>query len=89
LKTKLNGIFLSYYLNNAKKYEIANMAQGISVVHLYASQLQNLEIEIPSLPEQTKIASFLSELDTKINTIQSEIENTEKWKKGLLQQMFV
>src|SRR5690606_35080787 len=35
IRTNLNGVFLSYYLNNAKKEDIAQMAQGISVVHLY------------------------------------------------------
>lgn len=89
LKTKLNGVFLSYYLNNAKKKEIANLAQWIAVVHLYSSQLQNLGIEIPSFPEQQKIASFLSEIDKKIESIGWEIEQAEKWKKGLLQGMFI
>ncbi|MDA3860205.1 MAG: restriction endonuclease subunit S [Melioribacteraceae bacterium] len=44
---------------------------------------------IPCLPEQSKIANFLSSLDAKINTVQSEIEKTDSWKKGLLQKMFV
>lgn len=39
IKTKNEGVFLSYYLNSRKKYEIANLAQGISVVHLYSSVL--------------------------------------------------
>jgi len=39
--------------------------------------------------EQTKIANFLSSLDEKINQCSSQIEKTELWKKGLLQQMFV
>ncbi|MEZ4890793.1 MAG: restriction endonuclease subunit S [Crocinitomicaceae bacterium] len=39
--------------------------------------------------EQEKIANFLSALDEKINRTQTQIEQTERWKKGLLQQMFV
>lgn len=89
LKTKLNWVFLSYYLNSVKKNEIASMAQGIAVVHLYASQLQNLEIEIPSISEQQKISLFLSGIDKKIEALNSEIEWTKKWKKGLLQGMFI
>lgn len=50
------------------------MAQGIAVVHLYASQLQNLEIEIPSISEQQKISLFLSGIDKKIEALNSEIE---------------
>jgi type I restriction enzyme, S subunit len=89
IKTKLNGVFLSYYLNNAKKQEIASLAQGISVVHLYSSQLQLLEIQVPSLPEQQKIANFLSAIDDKITHCQSSIDHYQLWKKGLLQQLFV
>lgn len=89
IKTKENGVFLSYYLNNAKKQEIASLAQGISVVHLYSSQLQILEIRLPSLLEQQKIANFLTSIDQKIEKIGQQIEDTQTFKKGLLQQMFV
>ncbi len=72
IKTKNNGIFLSYYLNSKKKKEIANLAQGISVVHLYSSQLASLSIGLPKINEQNKISSFLSLLDQRIQT-QSKI----------------
>lgn len=52
--------------------------------------LNGAEILLPiSNAEQTKIANFLSAIDDKINHCQSQIEKTEVWKKGLLQQMFV
>lgn len=89
IKTKQNGVFMAYYLNNARKQQIAGLAQGISVVHLYASQLQLLELSLPTLPEQTKIANFLSAIDEKIANVSQEIEQVTVWKKGLLQQMFV
>jgi type I restriction enzyme S subunit len=41
------------------------------------------------LKEQIKIANFLSAIDEKINHCQLQIEKTENWKKGLLQQLFV
>lgn len=46
-----NGVFLSYYLNNAKKYEIARMAQGNAVVHLYPHQLKTLNLQLPEINE--------------------------------------
>jgi type I restriction enzyme S subunit len=89
IKTDNNGVFLSYYLNNNKKVEIATLAQGVSVVHLYPSQLAQLDLTLPSIQEQTKIANFLSAIDNKINHTTTQIEKTKQWKKGLLQQLFV
>jgi len=48
-----------------------------------------LKIFVPLVEEQTKIANFLSAIDEKIKQCNTQIEKTELWKKGLLQQMFV
>lgn len=89
IRSKMNGVFLSYYFNSYKKYDIARMAQGISVMHLYSSQLQLLKIDIPAMEEQQKIADFLSTVDKKIEAVTHRITQTETFKKGLLQKMFV
>lgn len=89
IRSKENGVFLSYYLNSVKKYDIARLAQGVSVMHLYSSQLKSLQLRIPSLPEQQNIADFLSSIDDKIEKVGEELENAKTFKKGLLQQMFV
>ncbi|SDA95367.1 type I restriction enzyme, S subunit [Algoriphagus alkaliphilus] len=89
IRSSLNGVFLSFYLNHRKKQEIAKMAQGISVVHLYNSQLQELEIEIPCAEEQRKIVQFLTSLDWSSENLNQQITHTQTWKKGLLQKMFV
>ncbi|HQQ97888.1 MAG TPA: restriction endonuclease subunit S [Cyclobacteriaceae bacterium] len=88
IKTKNNGVFLSYYLNSKKRKDIAMLAQGISVVHLYASQLSSLLLNLPSLPEQQKIASFLSAVDEKIQLLTRKKELLEQYKKGVMQQLF-
>ena len=89
IRTKQNGVFLAYYLNNACKHAIAGMAQGSSVIHLYPDQLKRLRLHLPSVKEQTKIANFLTALDRKIESVSSQITHTQAFKKGLLQQMFV
>lgn len=65
------------------------MAQGISVVHLYNSQLELLQIEVPSSEEKIKIVRFMASLETTTRTIEKQIKQSQTWKKGLLQQMFV
>ncbi|ASM56345.1 type I restriction enzyme, S subunit (plasmid) [Pseudoalteromonas nigrifaciens] len=89
IRTPLNGVFLSYYFNSAKKREIASLSQGSSVIHLYSTHLKSLKVEIPCEAEQQKIAQSLQSLDKKINAVNDQIEQTKLFKKGLLQQMFV
>ena len=89
LTSNENGIFLANYLNLSKRMEISQLAQGISVIHLYAKQLANLSIKLPCVKEQDKIAKFLRVLDNKIESLALQLELTKTWKKGLLQKMFV
>ena len=83
-----NGSWLAYYLSSAKKLEIAQLAQGNSVVHLYSSQLKDLKINKPSKEEQTKIASFLSSVDEKISQLTQKHELLSQYKQGMMQKLF-
>lgn len=51
--------------------------------------LENFKLKVPSLKEQTKIANFLSVIDKNIALVNTKIEQTKGYKKGLLQQLFV
>ncbi|MDH2593262.1 restriction endonuclease subunit S [Acinetobacter nosocomialis] len=88
-RTEENGVFLSYLIRSHLKMQIAQLAQGNSVVHLYSSQLKGVQLNLPCLEEQTKIANFLSAIDQKIEVVVQQIKQVKQWKKGLLQQMFV
>jgi type I restriction enzyme, S subunit len=88
IKTLHNGVFIAYYLNHQKKASIAALAQGASVVHLYARQLALLRLNLPSFAEQQKIAAFLSALDDKIHALQKQQTLLQRYKKGVMQQIF-
>ncbi|EAS19781.1 putative type I restriction-modification specificity subunit [Flavobacteria bacterium BBFL7] len=88
IKTKKNGVYLSYYLNSEKKFDIARLAQGNSVVHVYNSQLKTLKLNFPSQLEQQKIATFLTAVDDKISQLTSKKEQLTQYKKGVMQQLF-
>ncbi|MDO7242210.1 restriction endonuclease subunit S [Acinetobacter baumannii] len=69
--------------------QIKKLATGISVLGISKTNIGKVEIKVPCLEEQTKIANFLSAIDQKIEVVAQQIEQAKQWKKGLLQQMFV
>ena len=79
-----DGSFMSYQLNGKRKYDIAKVAQGVSVVHLYGEHLKNIKTINPSLNEQKKIANLLSLLDERISTQNKIIEKLQSLIKGLV-----
>ena len=48
-----------------------------------------MEIQIPTLPEQTRIADFFTKLDEQIEVEKAILEKWKLLKKGFLQQMFI
>ncbi len=76
-----------YYLFQIINWNKYNEASGVP--SLSASTIENILVDVPSLPEQKKIADCLSSLDDVINQIQAELSAWKEFKKGLLQQMFV
>lgn len=64
-------------------------APGGTIKTITKEKLSSFLVKIPIIEEQQQIASYLSALDTKIESVTQQIENTQQFKKGLLQQMFV
>ena len=55
----------------------------------WISIYSNILLNIPSKLEQDKIGSFAYSIDEKIALVTNQIQDTQEYKKGLLQQMFV
>ncbi|HQG78231.1 MAG TPA: restriction endonuclease subunit S [Bacteroidales bacterium] len=77
------------FRNESFRNKVNTLAQGSTRYNMSKNELMKLEITLPAISEQTKIANFLSAIDDKIIHTQKQIEKAEVWKKGLMQQMFV
>ena len=84
-----DGAFMSYQLNGRRKYDIAKVAQGVSVVHLYGEHLKVVKTINPCLEEQKKIAKLLSLLDERIATQNKIIDKLQSLIKGINQRVFM
>ena len=82
-----DGGFFAYQLNGVRKHDIARIAQGVSVVHLYGENLKKIKVFYPSIEEQRKITSLLSLIDERIATQNKIIEKLQSLIKGLSQQL--
>ena len=78
-----------YFLLDEMTEKMKRSLNGSTMLHVTKQGMEDTEKVIPSLPEQTKIANFLSAIDQKIDVVAQQIEQAKQWKKGLLQQMFV
>ena len=83
-----DGSFMSYQLNGKRKYDLAKVAQGVSVVHLYGDHLKGVKTYNPCLEEQKKIAKLLSLLDERIATQNKIIEDLKKLKSAISKLLF-
>jgi len=88
LRQTVNNNRFLIYLINRNKYYLA-FDSGVGQTNLRRDEVLNLKLKVPSIEEQTKIANFLSSLDTKISQNKKNLEETQKFKKALLQKMFV
>ena len=87
LKGEHDGSFFAYQLNGRRKYDIAKVAQGVSVVHLYGEHLKRVKVNYPSATEQKKISSLLALIDQRIETQKKIIENYESLIRGLCEKL--
>jgi len=81
----VNKTFIYYQLSHTNlTYLITGSGQP-----QITGDIKTHKVKIPSLPEQTKIANFLSSIDNKIEQVGKQLDESKQFKKALLQQMFV
>jgi type I restriction enzyme S subunit len=65
----------------------ARMGQGDAIVHISAKNLSQIEISLPPLPEQTAIATVLSDMDAEISALETRKTKTISLKQGMMQEL--
>ena len=83
-----DGGFFAYQLNGARKKDIARVAQGVSVVHLYGENLKQIRVYYPNIEEQRKITHLLSLIDERIATQNKIIERLQSLMSGIRHNVF-
>jgi len=85
----IDGRFLAYAVRFIISRDISRIAQGVSVVHISATELKRISVSIPSKDEQIRIISVLENYDNRILHSYDILKKLEVTKDGLLQQLFV
>lgn len=82
-----NPIFLSYFLNEIRRNDIAQTTKGITIHHLYGKDLAGIYAAFPSIEEQNTIATILSDMDNEIQALETKLEKYRKVKLGMMQNL--
>ncbi len=86
---KKADISFLFYVMRRSSVKLNTLSSGTTISYLSREQFEKFKIPYPDLFEQKKLANYISKLDNKIDSVDKQITQTQIFKKGLLQQMFV
>jgi len=85
---KTDGLYLSYFFrSNEGRKVFYSMAQGATRYNLSKSNFLEIEIVLPPLEEQNRIATILSDMDSEIETLEKKLAKYKELKQGLMQNL--
>jgi type I restriction enzyme S subunit len=83
---RVHGPFLSLVIRY-EETQVLQLVTGSTVYHLYGSDMKNFTFSMPSLPEQTAIASVLTEMDGELAVLEQRREKTRALKQAMMQEL--
>lgn len=81
-------IYPLFIYQHALQVNWLGLNEATGVPSLNTTSINNVDIYLPSKPEQTKIASFLSAVDEKISQLTQKHELLSQYKQGMMQKLF-
>ena len=81
---EMDGRFISHVINHVINRKIAEVAQGISIIHINAKVLGKMAISYPQREEQSAIADVIDKMDTEIRSLEAERENMIQIREGAM-----
>ncbi len=76
------------FKSNNVRLQIQKESQGSKVLSINVGRISGIEITFPDIPEQQKIATFLTAVDEKLQALKQKKTLLEQYKKGVMQQIF-
>lgn len=88
-KDRVNSAFLYAFLLTPtfKKY-LTKITHIGTIAHYTVEQAKATPIKLPTIPEQKKIAAFLSVVDEKLAALEAQLKGWRTCKRGMMQDLF-
>ena len=88
LNDNINVFYLYNYLKSIER-KIMGLRVGSGLPNIQIDAIKNIGLILPTLPEQTKIGNFFSNLDSLISAQENKLEKLKALKQAYLTEMFV
>lgn len=79
-------IYLNFLSKNYRNF-IELLLSGSSINNLKPSDIEQIEIKIPSLSEQERIATILSDMDAELEALEQQLAKARQIKQGMMQEL--
>ena len=84
----VNRIFLNYVFSTHEWFnKVYESVGGTTHKRISRGSLGKIEILLPPIQEQNRIATILSDMDNEINALEKKLSKTKELKQGLMQQL--
>lgn len=87
-KDTFSSGYLGYiWQSSFVKLQILKQSQGTKVLGISVTRLLDLILPIPSLTEQTRIATILSDIDSELESLEQQLSKAQQIKQGMMQEL--